>query len=288
MKRFTILLLAAVALFSCRQTAQEVQQEQATSAPEEVVAAQQVEQAEEIPVTTDVRMNGKVIASRYADLAFRQALPVSRVLVHNGQRVRRGDVIASLEVFTLDNAIQQQVLAVQQAELQIEQARLQKEDVIISQGYDPENMTAVPQAVQATSEVKSGYRLAQNQLAQAGSRLEAARYERSAGVVTAPFDGVVANVAVQAGQIAQPGAPICRVVAVDKMEVEFLVIENDLASFPIGTCLTVIPLARPNAVYEAEVVEINPIVDAQGAVKLRAELRSSEGLFDGMNVDIIK
>ena len=288
MKRFTILLLAAVALFSCRESAQNDQQEQAASAPEEAVAAELVEHPDEIPATTDVRMSGKVIASRYADLAFRQALPVSRVLVHNGQRVRRGEVIASLEVFTLDNAIQQQALAVRQAELQIEQARLQKQDVIISQGYDPENMANVPQSVQSTSEVKSGYRLAQNQLEQAGSRLEAARYERRAGVVTAPFDGVVANVAVQAGQIAQPGVPICRVVAADKMEVEFLVIETDLASFPVGTRLTVIPLARPNSVYEAEVVEINPIVDAQGAVKLRAELRSSEGLFDGMNVDIIK
>lgn len=288
MKRFTILLLAAVVLFSCRESAQNDQQEQAASAPEEAVAAELVEHPDEIPATTDVRMSGKVIASRYADLAFRQALPVSRVLVHNGQRVRRGEVIASLEVFTLDNAIQQQALAVRQAELQIEQARLQKQDVIISQGYDPENMANVPQSVQSTSEVKSGYRLAQNQLEQAGSRLEAARYERRAGVVTAPFDGVVANVAVQAGQIAQPGVPICRVVAADKMEVEFLVIETDLASFPVGTRLTVIPLARPNSVYEAEVVEINPIVDAQGAVKLRAELRSSEGLFDGMNVDIIK
>lgn len=288
MKRFTILLLAAMALFSCRESAQNVQQGQAASAPEEAVAAEQAGPAEEIPATTDVRMSGKVIASRYADLAFRQALPVSRVMVHNGQRVRRGEVIASLEVFTLDNAIRQQALAVQQAELQIEQARLQKQDVIISQGYDPENMTNVPESVQATSEVKSGYRLAQNQLEQAGSRLEAARYERRAGVVTAPFDGVVANVAVQAGQIAQPGVPICRVVAADKMEVEFLVIETDLASFPVGTCLTVIPLACPNSVYEAEVVEVNPIVDAQGAVRLRAELRSSEGLFDGMNVDIIK
>ncbi len=288
MKRFTILLLAAVVLFSCRESAQNDQQEQAASVPEEAVAAELVEHPDEIPATTDVRMSGKVIASRYADLAFRQALPVSRVLVHNGQRVRRGEVIASLEVFTLDNAIQQQALAVRQAELQIEQARLQKQDVIISQGYDPENMANVPQSVQSTSEVKSGYRLAQNQLEQAGSRLEAARYERRAGVVTAPFDGVVANVAVQAGQIAQPGVPICRVVASDKMEVEFLVIETDLASFPVGTRLTVIPLAHPNSVYEAEVVEINPIVDAQGAVKLRAELRSSEGLFDGMNVDIIK
>ena len=37
-----------------------------------------------------------------------------------------------------------------------------------------------------------------------------------------------ANVAVQAGQIAQPGVPICRVVAADKMEVEFRIMSADV------------------------------------------------------------
>ena len=288
MKRFTILLLAAMALFSCRETAQDVQQEQAADESQASVAAEPIQQEEEIPVATDVRMTGKVVASRYADLAFRQSLPVSRVMVHNGQKVRQGQVIAALEVFTLDNALEQQTLAVQQAELQVEQALLQKQDVIISQGYDPENMAAVPQMVQSTSEVKSGYLLAQNQLAQANSKLESARYDRRTSVVVAPFDGVVANLEIQANQLSQPGVPICRIVSQDGMEVEFRVIETDLDSFPVGTVLHVVPLSRPHSVYEATVVEINPIVDAQGAVLLRASLQDSEGLFDGMNVDIIK
>ena len=288
MKRFTILLLAAMALISCRESAQNVQQEQPEAAPQEAVAVEQVQQAEEIPVITDVRMTGKVIASRYADLAFRQSLPVARVMVHNGEKVRRGQLIAALEVFTLENALEQQTLAVEQAKLQVEQALLQKQDVIISQGYDPENMADVPQMVQSTSEVKSGYLLAQNQLAQANSKLESARYDRRTSVVVAPFDGVVANLEIQANQLSQPGVPICRIVSQEGMEVEFRVIETDLDSFPIGTVLHVVPLSRPHSMYEATVVEINPIVDAQGAVLLRATLQNSEGLYDGMNVDIIK
>lgn len=288
MKRFTILLMAAMALLSCRQTAQDVPQEQPAPAAEKVVAEEPVQQADEIPAVAEVRMTGKVVASRYADLAFRQSLPVARVMVHNGEKVRRGQTIAALEVFTLENALQQQTLAVEQAELQVEQAMLEKQDVIISQGYDPENMAAVPAMVQSTSEVKSGYLLAQNQLAMANSKLDAARYDHRTSIVTAPFDGVVANLAIQANQLSQPGVPICRIVSQEGMEVEFRVIETDLDSFPIGTVLHVVPLSRPHSMYEATVVEINPIVDAQGAVLLRASLQSSEGLFDGMNVDIVK
>lgn len=288
MKRFTILLMAAMALLSCRQTAQDVPQEQPAPAAEKVVAEEPVQQVEEIPAVAEVRMTGKVVASRYADLAFRQSLPVARVMVHNGEKVRRGQTIAALEVFTLENALQQQTLAVEQAELQVEQAMLEKQDVIISQGYDPENMAAVPAMVQSTSEVKSGYLLAQNQLAMANSKLDAARYDHRTSIVTAPFDGVVANLAIQANQLSQPGVPICRIVSQEGMEVEFRVIETDLDAFPIGTVLHVVPLSRPHSMYEATVVEINPIVDAQGAVLLRASLQSSEGLFDGMNVDIVK
>ena len=224
----------------------------------------------------------------FPDLSFESALPVEQVLVRNGQQVRRGQVLARLEPFTLQNAIQQQERAIEQARLQVEQAQLEMQDVIISQGYDPDKSADIPDEVRHNADAKSGFALSKSQLASAESRLAAGRHELSRSVLTAPFDGVVADLAVQAHQLAQPGVPVCRVIATDPMAVEFRVMEADLGKYALGTRVRVVPVADKGASYEATVNEINPVVDAQGAITLRARLAAAEGLFVGMNVEIIR
>ena len=95
------------------------------------------------------------------------------------------------------------------------------QEVIISQGYDPDQMDRVPQRVRHIAEVKSGLLIAQNKLAAARDELNTTR-------VTAPFDGIVANVKAHAGQLAQTGDVVCRVISPQQMEVEFRVMESDL------------------------------------------------------------
>ena len=228
---------------------------------------------------------GKVVAERYADLAFETALPIEQVLVKNGQHVHRGQVLAQLDTYKLRNAITQQQQAI--AQLQIEQACLQMQDVIIAQGYDPDKTSQIPADVMHNADVKSGYALSKNQLAIAKTHLAAAQHELQSGVLTAPFDGVVANVAIQAHQLAQAGQPVCRVIASGDMAVEFRVMEADLSRYQIGTALSVVPVANASQRYEAKVSEINPVVDAQGAVTLRARISNASSLFDGMNVEVI-
>lgn len=252
------------------------QQEPTTSAKQE--------RARGVPSSTTM---GKVVAERYADLSFETSLPIAQVLVKNGQQVRRGQVLAQLDQFKLRNAIAQQQRAIEQAELKIEQARLQMQDVIISQGYDPDKESSIPASVRHHADVKSGYALSKSQLATAKNQLAAAQHELNTGVLTAPFDGVVANVAVQAHQLAQAGQPVCRVIASGNMAVEFRVMEADLSKYKMGTVVTIVPVADKNAHYDATISEINPVVDNQGAITLRAKLNGAQGLFDGMNVEVI-
>jgi RND family efflux transporter MFP subunit len=261
------------------------QQEPAAKAEQQAPSDSVVqEKAGGVPASTTM---GKVVAERYADLSFETALPIAQVLVKNGQQVRRGQVLAQLDQFKLRNAIAQQQRAIEQAELKIEQARLQMQDVIISQGYDPDKESSIPASVRHHADVKSGYALSKSQLATAKSQLAAAQHELSSGVLTSPFDGVVANVAVQAHQLAQAGQPVCRVIASGNMAVDFRVMEADLSKYKMGTAVTVVPVADKSAHYEATISEINPVVDQQGAITLRARLNGAQGLFDGMNVEVI-
>jgi multidrug resistance efflux pump len=239
------------------------------------------------PATMMLKTMGKVVAARFADLSFGVSLPIEQVLVKNGQQVHRGQTLATLDPFKLRNAIEQQQQAIEQAQFQIEQAELQMKDVIISQGYDPDKPSSIPANVRHNADVKSGYAQAKSQLSAARTLLAAAQHELKSSVLTAPFDGVVANLSVQAHQLSQPGQPVCRIIATGDMEVEFRVMESDLSKYQIGTTVCVIPVANHTTSYKATVHIINPVVDEQGAVTLRAKLSDAQGLFDGMNVEVI-
>ena len=95
--------------------------------------------------------NGKVEAKRYAALQFRTTTePVARIYVKNGDRVKKGQKIAELDLFALQNKLTQ-------AEYTLEQARLEMQDVLIGQGYAPDRMEAVPEEVKKLAATKSGY-----------------------------------------------------------------------------------------------------------------------------------
>ena len=290
--RKTIIIIAAAVLTACGgQTKQDAPKNDSIQTTESEAAVV----SSPTPLTSldclapagTVRTMGKVVAARFADLSFETALPIERVLVRNGQQVRCGQVLAQLDQFKLRNVIEQQQRTIEQAQLQIEQAHLQMQDVIISQGYDPDKASAIPADVKHNADVKSGYALAKSQLATARTALAAAQHELRSGVLTAPFDGVVANLSVQAHQLAQPGQTVCRVIATGDMEVEFRVMEADLCRYKIGMGVNVIPVADKGKQYTAVVNVINPIVDEQGAVTLRARLSDALLLFDGMNVEVI-
>jgi RND family efflux transporter MFP subunit len=250
-------------------------------------ASNSAHQAMPLPESGSTSTMGKVVAEHFADLSFEMALPIERVLVRNGQQVRRGQVLAQLNLFKLRNDVAKQERAIEQAKLQMEQARLQMQDVIISQGYDPDKEAQVPASVVHNADVKSGYALSKSQLASARIQLAAAQHELRSGVLTAPFDGVVANVTVQAHQLAQAGQPVCRVIDMNDMAVEFRVMEADLSRYQVGTAVVVVPIADKSKQYAATVSEVNPIIDQQGAVTIRAHVAQPANLFDGMNVQVI-
>ena len=271
-KRIWIPLTIALLLTACRQQSLPTDSQDTRIPSDTISQAMGASQASDSISPLSFQTMGKVVATQYADVKFELSLPVLRVMVHNGDRVRRGQLLAEQDATRQTNAVEQY-------QREIEQANLQMQDVIISQGYDPEHIGNVPQRVRHIAEVKSGLLLAQNKLA-------SARHELNTTRVTAPFDGIVANVTAHAGQLAQVGDIVCRVIAPHQMDVEFRIMEADLSRFAVGTRLQVIPVGDEQAVYNAKVTEVNPIVDEQGTVMLRAHVATPHQLFDGMHVTV--
>lgn len=217
--------------------------------------------------------NGKVEAKQYADLSFRvTSEPVAQVYVKNGDRVSKGQKIAELALFTLDNQLQQ-------AQTSLAQAELEMQDVLIGQGYAPDRMQDVPANIRELAETRSGY-------AQSQANYELARYEREQATLTAPFDGVVANLTGKRFNKPDASQPFCRVIGTGNMEVAFTVLESELPLINEGDRVEVTPYAATLTPCKGRIAEINPLVDENGMVKVKATVEGASRLFDGMNVRV--
>ncbi len=216
--------------------------------------------------------NGKVVAKQYADLYFRTPETVSRVLVKNGDHVRKGQQIAELDLFRLNNTLSQY-------KNNLEQATLEMQDVLIGQGYSLDNQSGVPVDVMNLAKVKSGY---EKNLAQ----YEASQRDLQQATLIAPFDGVVANLFDKVYCMANTSEPFCRVIDTNNMEVDFTILESELSLIKIGDEVEVSPYASAVDSRTGVVDAINPLVDDNGMVKVRARINGSNKLFDGMNVRI--
>lgn len=157
--------------------------------------------------------NGKIVAKDYADFYFRTSEVVAKVYVRNGTFVRKEQKLAELDMFKLNNTLAQNKNA-------LAQVNLEMQDVLIGQGYAPDNLNAVPADVLKLAKVKSGYKLAKAQY-------EASLYDVEQATLTAPFDGVVANLFDKQYNIPKNDKPFCRVIRTSAMEVDFTVLENE-------------------------------------------------------------
>lgn len=216
--------------------------------------------------------NGKVAAQDYADLYFRTAEVVAHVWVKNGERVRKGQKIAELDLFKLNNTLAQHKNSLAQASLEMQ-------DVLIGQGYAPDNLKSVPADVLELAKVKSGYE-------QSKAQYESAQYDVEQATLVAPFDGIIANLFDKTHNMPKTSEPFCRVISTGSMEVDFTVLESELPLIKIGDKVEITPYASAAGVRQGSVSEINPLVDENGMVRVKARVDGSNNLFDGMNVRV--
>lgn len=217
--------------------------------------------------------NGKLEAGQQADLKFETQGVVAAVYVKNGEAVRKGQKLAELDKFTLTRKTAQ-------ARDAMEQARLEMQDVLIGQGYAAGDSTGVPADVMRLARVKSGYD-------RSIADYELARHEEENATLTAPFDGVVANLFAKPFNEPDASEPFCTVVGTHGMEVDFTVLENELPLLKKGDRVEVAPYSDAASTYAGRVTEINPLVDEKGMVRVKALVDGTGGrLFSGMNVRV--
>ena len=200
--------------------------------------------------------SGKVKASKYIDLYFSSQGHIAGIYARNGERIEKGTKLAELETFSLNTDLKQ-------ADIDIRQAYLELQDIVIGQGYDPEKPESVPENIMKLAGVKSGYE-------SAVLKKERIVHQIAAATITAPFSGIVANLAAKPNQLVSSGETLCRIIQDRDMEIEFHVLESELHLVGKGQKVAVEPAASSVQPVNGEIMEINPIVDEKGLVRIKA------------------
>ena len=216
--------------------------------------------------------NGKISACNLADMRFETSEVVAHIFVKNGDHVRKGQRLAELDKFRLSNRLAQ-------SKESLERAKIELKDVLIGQGYMADSFDKVPSETMKLAKVKSGYE-------QSRVQYEMAKRELDKSTLVAPFDGVVANLFTKPYNLSNTAEAFCAIVDTKGMEADFSVLESELILIKKGDRVEVMPFIDRKQKFIGQITEINPLVDRNGMVRVKARVDGRGNLFSGMNVRV--
>ncbi len=178
-------------------------------------------------VTEPVRATATIQASRRVMPGSKILGRVDAVLVSEGQPVKAGQLLATLESRDLGAAVHQAEAAVSAAEAQLTNARAQHDRM---QELHARGSATTKNLEDATA----GFQMAQAGVEQARANLEAARVNLGYARVVSPLDGWLVSKQIEAGDMVAPGRPLFTVEDLDPVKVVAEVPETEVSGLNAG------------------------------------------------------
>jgi membrane fusion protein (multidrug efflux system) len=172
-------------------------------------------------------ITGSVEPERRADLRAEVSAVVLQVLKENGEVVHKGDLLVRLDDTAIRDSLQSAEEAGRAAAQALDQAQRQYARVKTLQAEGMSSQQALDDA-----EVRRN--TAQSDRVAADSRTVAARQQRTRTEVRAPFDGVVSDRKVSAGDTAAIGKELLKVIDPRSMRFEGLVSADRMGDIQAG------------------------------------------------------
>ncbi|MFG4002071.1 hypothetical protein B4N84_07630 [Flavobacterium sp. IR1] len=210
--------------------------------------------------------SGTIEADNTVSIGFSVPGRVTAVLVQEGQRVVKGQLLASIE----QNAYQNNLI-VANAALEQSQDNFNRLDQLYKKGSLPER----------------DYISGKTALAQAKANKETASKNMHDTKLYASFSGIVTHKLTEAGASAAPGIPAFTIVKTDKVYAVAAINENEITSLKIGADAN-ITIPSLNREIKGKITIINPQGDDLSktyTVKVRLENANGQ-LLPGMIADI--
>jgi RND family efflux transporter MFP subunit len=179
--QYRLLFIAFLAMMSCKEQEKEKVVQNTDTIPVKTLELQSS------PGQKNIELTGQFTTEDEVLLSFKTGGLVQRIYVKEGDAVRKGQLLASLQLTEISAQVQQAVIAYEKAQRDHQRAeRLYKDSVATLEQYQNS---------------KTGMEIAQQQL-------QAARYNLQHSEIRSASDGFVLRKMGSEGQLARPGEPI--------------------------------------------------------------------------------
>jgi membrane fusion protein (multidrug efflux system) len=205
----------------------------------------------------DAQAVGSLRSRQSVTLKPETAGRVARIAFADGAQVRRGQLLVQL-----DDTLQRAELSQAQAQLSIARANLKRNQELVAQGF-------VAQRV--VDESQANLQVAEAQVALAEARLQRMR-------ITAPFAGTVGLRSINLGQFVKDGDDLVNLEDTSVLTVDFRLPERYQTRLASGQPVQVQLDALPGKSFEARVLAVDPLLDANGrSIGVRAVMPRTPG-----------
>lgn len=247
--------------------------------------------AQRVTVTDWLEAVGTVRAAQTSEIASQTTGNIVEIRAHEGDRVQRGQVLATIDDSQPRAAVEQAIAAETAAQKEVSaadsdfslaEATLKRyQQLYGKKSVSPQEFDEIKARYQSAEARRDMARAGQ---AQAAAALDQARTSLGHTEIRAPFTGVVTEKKVDAGTLASPGMPIFTIEDTRRYRLEATVDESDIRVVRIGQPAPIVVDALGSAELPGRVVQIVPAADPASRsflvkVELPADARLRSGLF---------
>ena len=219
---------------------------------------------------------GPIVAEQQADIAAERAGRIASINVQIGDRVRAGQLLASLDDRLLRSQYESQKAHIASAQAQVHEWESEEETAksdlrravqmrdqkIVSEETWEHAKYRVDETIAEVNRYQQEEAAAEADLTTAGLLLEQSR-------VVAPFGGVVGRSSVRPSQEVKAGDVLFWITAEAPLRVLFTVPESAMAAFIMGKPLDLTTADYPGQHQAAHILRVSPVVDpASGSVQV--------------------
>jgi membrane fusion protein, multidrug efflux system len=223
----TFLLALAVALAGCGKGPNAAPKAGAAAATPLIVSPEDLVTVRNSALASGPSITGSIQPERRADLRAEVPAVVLRVLKENGEAVKKGELLVQLDETALRDTLSSAEAASRAATQAYEQSLRQLDRMKTLRGSGMASAAALEEA-----EIRRN--TTQSEVEAAKARVVVARQQLQRTEVRAPFDGVVSERKVSAGDTAQVGKELLKVIDPRSMRFEALVSADNVGAVQVG------------------------------------------------------
>ncbi|WP_255553746.1 efflux RND transporter periplasmic adaptor subunit [Maritimibacter sp. DP1N21-5] len=226
-------------------------------------------------LTETLRVTGSLAPTRDVHLSAEVSARLTDVSVRAGDAVEEGQLLASFDVDSLQNQLDQARSTADATRVQVAQAQtdFNRTQTLV------ERQLAAPTALE---QAQSGLEQLQATLAAQETAVANAQTALDRAQVTAPFAGVVSERSVSTGEFVAAGSPLFTVVDLTSLEVEATAPVSLSPKIAAGQPVELTVEGFGDRVFEGRVDRINPVaIEGSRALPVYVSLDNAEGDLRG-------